>query len=274
MLIYALYCAHIIMSNPSKIVFEEIDLRLSPAQAYDRLRRGADASCLLESADASSRTVAFSFLGASPRRTLRGDDHQGLEQLREVMASRVADPSPFPFMGGLVGYFSYHLINSVEPDLNVSSMGFPSYELGLYDRGLIYDHSAFKAYHFHPEGEDAIIPKVLEAAPEDDFRIGELVSRTSQRDYEAGVGDIRERILDGEAFQVVLSGHEEHRFTGDPFQLYLRLRKVNPPPYLFYLDFGQRKVLGSSPDTLVTVRGREVITYLSAGPRPLGTALR
>ncbi|MCG7844882.1 MAG: anthranilate synthase component I family protein [Methanomassiliicoccales archaeon] len=263
------------MPNPPRIVYDEIDLRLSPAQAYDRLRRGAEASFLLESADNSSRIVAYSFLGASPERLLRGeDDRQGLDQVREVMVSREAVRTPFPFMGGLVGYFSYHLVNSVEPDLNISSMGFPSYELGLYDSGLIYDHSAFKVYHFHPQGDEGVISKLGVVEPEDEFHLGEATSRTSPEDYRAGVGDIKGRILDGEAFQVVLSGHEEHRFQGDPFQLYLNLRKVNPSPYMFYLDFGQRKVFGSSPETLVTVRDREVITYPIAGTRPLGSNLR
>jgi anthranilate synthase component 1 len=202
------------------------------------------------------------------------DDRQGLEHVREAMASRTATASPFPFMGGLVGYFSYHLVNSVEPGLNISSMGFPSYELGLYDSGLVYDHSAFKVYHYHPEGEAGIIARLRDEAPETEFRLGEMISRTSQLDYESGVSDIRARILDGEAFQVVLSGHQEHRFQGDPFQLYLRLRMVNPSPYMFYLDFGRRKVLGSSPETLVTVRGREVVTYPIAGTRPLGSNLR
>ena len=78
----------------------------------------------------------------------------------------------------------------------------------------------------------------------------------------------------GEAFQVVLSEYEEHLFEGDPFQLYLHLREVNPSPYMFYLDFGKRKVLGSSPETLVTVRGREAMTFPIAGTRPLGSDLR
>ena len=264
------------MEKSSPTVFEEIDLRLSPAEAYARLRRGSDASFLLESAEGSSRTVAYSFLGASPVKILRGEgEHQGLDQVREVMAARAGVPSPFPFMGGLVGYFSYHLVNSFEEGLDLSSGGFPSYELGLYDRGLIYDHSAFKVYYFHPEGEkDA--PPLFEndgALTEDEFRLEERSSATLQQDYEHGVRNIKGRILDGEAFQVVLSGFEEHRFQGDPFQLYLRLRQVNPSPYMFYLDFGERKVLGSSPETLVTVRENEATTYPIAGTRPLGSDL-
>lgn len=106
------------------------------------------------------------------------------------------------------------------------------------------------------------------------FRLGERTSGTERLDYERGVAELKARIEEGEAFQVVLSEHEEHRFEGDPFQLYLRLREVNPSPYMFYLDFGERKVLGSSPETLVTVRGREAITYPIAGTRPLGSNLR
>ncbi|MBN1109940.1 MAG: anthranilate synthase component I family protein [Methanomassiliicoccales archaeon] len=258
------------MQDVPKLVYEEVDLRLSPAEAYARLRQGTGASFLLESAEGSSRTVAYSFLGASPRSILRGEE--GLDTIRETMRERNGQATPFPFMGGLVGYFSYHLVNSVERDLHLSDGGFPAYELGLYDRGLIYDHSAFKVYHFHPEGEDGL-SSLEEEGRVDDFHLLERVSGTGREEYERGVDDIKGRILDGEAFQVVLSGYQEHRFEGDPFQLYLRLRKVNPSPYMFYLDFGKRKVLGSSPETLVTVRGREAITYPIAGTRPLGSDL-
>lgn len=263
------------MMKSKRTIYEEIDLRLSPAQAYDRLRRGSAASFLLESADASSRTVAYSFLGASPKKVLVGEgQRQGLDEVRKEMSSRSSGPAPFPFMGGLVGYFSYHLINSIEPDLDLSSGGFPVYELGLYESGLIYDHSAFKVYQFHPEGEDCCLPPLEVEPSQEQFVLDDVTSATSKEEYVSGVRDVKKRIVDGEAFQVVLSGHEEHRFSGDPFQLYLRLRKVNPSPYMFYLDFGKRKVLGSSPETLVTVRGRETIMYPIAGTRPLGADLR
>jgi len=218
--------------------------------------------------------VAYSFLGTSPVEVLRGQDGEDLQQVRDVIRSRSTKGSPFPFMGGLVGYFSYSFVNSIEKDLNIRDDGFPAYELGLYDSGLVYDHSAFKAYHFHPEGEKGVLPILDEERPVEPFRLRERVSGTGRSEYESGVGDLKQRIEEGEAFQVVLSGFEEHRFEGDPFQYYLCLRQVNPSPYMFYLDFGERKVLGSSPETLVTVRGRETVTYPIAGTRPLGMDLR
>jgi len=262
------------MRTSPKIVFEEVPLTLSPAEAYAEMRTPGRPSFLLESAEGSSRTVAYSFLGTSPAAVLRGQDGQDLQEVREVMRSRARNSSPFPFMGGLVGYFSYHFVNSLEKDLHLRNEGFPAYELGLYNSGLVYDHSAFKVYHFHPEGEDGVLP-LLDAGNEaGPFRLQERLSGTERRDFENGVGELKHRIEEGEAFQVVLSRFEEHRFEGDPFQYYLRLRRVNPSPYMFYLDFGERKVLGSSPETLVTVRGKETVTYPIAGTRPLGADLQ
>jgi len=262
------------MSKSPKIVFEEVSLNLSPAEAYARMRVPGRPSFLLESAEGSSRTVAYSFLGCSPITVLRGQDGQDLQEVREVMRSRPMNRAPFPFMGGLVGYFSYHFVNSLERDLRLRDGGFPAYELGLYDSGLVYDHSAFKVYHFHPEDEEDRLPGLEADTDMEPFRLRERLSGTESDYYESGVEDLKRRIEEGEAFQVVLSGHEEHRFEGDPFQYYLRLRQVNPSPYMFYLDFGERKVLGSSPETLVTVRGREAVTFPIAGTRPLGADLR
>jgi len=262
------------MNGSPDIVFEEMPLGMGPAEAYSRIRGAGRPSFLLESAEGCSRTVAYSFLGAMPREVVRGSSGSGLRDVRKAMEGRDKLRSPFPFMGGLVGYFSYHLVNSLESGLAVRDGGFPAYELGMYDSGLVFDHSAFKAYHFHPRGEDGLRPLLENEGEHRPFLLKEMVSRTPRDDYERGVTDLRDRISGGEAFQVVLSGHQEHRFEGDPFQFYLRLREVNPSPYMFYLDFGERAVLGSSPETLITVRGREAITYPIAGTCPLGSDLR
>jgi len=261
------------MTEAPDIVFEEVSLGMGPAEAYSHLRTAQGPSFLLESAEGCSRTVAYSFLGALPSRVLHGTD-QGLAEVRKAMEGRRRVCSPFPFMGGLVGYFSYHLVNMVEKGLEVRDGGFPAYELGLYDRGLVFDHSAFKAYHFHPRGEEGLLHLLDSATERRPFHLGEMVSMTPRDEYQQGVQRLKDRITEGEAFQVVLSGHREHRFEGDPFDLYLRLRQVNPSPYMFFLDFGERKVLGSSPETLVTVREREAVTYPIAGTCPLGAGLR
>ncbi|HNU35299.1 MAG TPA: hypothetical protein PKJ15_01770, partial [Methanomassiliicoccales archaeon] len=166
------------MSNPPNIVFEEVSLNLGPAEAYARMRVPGRPSFLLESAEGSSRTVAYSFLGTCPVTVLRGRDGQDLREVREIMRSRPTNKAPFPFMGGLVGYFSYHFVNSMEKDLHLRDEGFPAYELGLYSSGLVYDHSAFKVYHFHPEGEEARPPLLNEEVEAEPFHLRERLSET------------------------------------------------------------------------------------------------
>jgi anthranilate synthase component I len=107
-------------------------------------------------------------------------------------------------------------------------------------------------------------------APEPDLRF-----RTRREDFLAAVRTAKEAIRDGEVFQVVLSQRLELDCPADPFDVYRVLRTVNPSPYMYYVrltdaagtDFS---VVGSSPETLVKVEGREVTTFPIAGSRPRG----
>ena len=94
----------------------------------------------------------------------------------------------------------------------------------------------------------------------------------SRERYEKIVSVCRDRITAGEAFQIVASRSLSSRCSGNSLDLYSTLRALNPFPYMFYFDFDGRVVLGSSPETLVTVRKGEVITFPIAGTRPLGTS--
>jgi anthranilate synthase component 1 len=82
------------------------------------------------------------------------------------------------------------------------------------------------------------------------------------------VSEAKEHILDGDIFQVVLSRRTDFRIEGDPLDMYRALRTLNPSPYLFYLDFDDVKLLGSSPEMLVRLEGRRLTTRPLAGTRP------
>jgi len=96
------------------------------------------------------------------------------------------------------------------------------------------------------------------------------VSNTPAADYEAMVRRAKEYIYAGDIFQVVLSQRFETPFALPPFALYRALRRVNPAPFLFYLDFGSFAVTGSSPEILVRVRDGKVTIRPIAGTRPRG----
>jgi len=95
-------------------------------------------------------------------------------------------------------------------------------------------------------------------------------STPTPAEYEAGVERIRDYIFAGDAFQVVLSRRFSIPLEVDPFTIYRALRTVNPSPYMYYIAFDDMALAGSSPEPLVSVRGRTATTRPIAGTRPRG----
>ncbi len=115
------------------------------------------------------------------------------------------------------------------------------------------------------------IPLNKEAAAESDDAIGaNAVSNTTAAEYEAMVAKAKEYILAGDIFQVVLSQRFESSFTLPPFALYRALRRVNPAPFLYFLNYGEYAIAGSSPEILVRARDNKVTIRPIAGTRPRG----
>ena len=95
-------------------------------------------------------------------------------------------------------------------------------------------------------------------------------SNTTPAEYERMVNAAKEYIAAGDIFQVVLSQRFEAPFELPPFALYRALRRVNPAPFLYFLDFGGFSIVGSSPEILVRVREGTVTIRPLAGTRPRG----
>ncbi|MBI0584261.1 MAG: anthranilate synthase component I family protein [Methanomassiliicoccus sp.] len=271
------------MSFPS-ITLKRLDLALPPFELYRRLRPEFDTSFILESAVGSTRTIAYSFLGFGPADKLvcrngAVEGGIGLDHLREdpgaylkKLVERFEIPLPrFPFIGGLVGYFSYEFSGRAEPSVRSLPSEFPEFELGLYRECVIYDHSSFQAYLLSV-GEPGPLNEMMGSLPGPMYRelkAGPMLPQGRER-FEDGVRTIKDRIGAGETFQTVLSRRVSAPYRGELLNHYAALRDLNPSPYMFFLDFGDRTVLGSSPETLLTVRGRDATTFPIAGTRPLG----
>jgi anthranilate synthase component 1 len=95
-------------------------------------------------------------------------------------------------------------------------------------------------------------------------------SNTTPAEFHAMVAQAKEYIAAGDIFQVVLAQRFEAPFTLPPFALYRALRRVNPAPFLFYLDYAGFAVAGSSPEILVRARGDTVTIRPIAGTKPRG----
>jgi len=190
------------------------------------------------------------------------------------------------FFGGFVGYFSYdlvrHLINLEENSTN--DLKQPVCEFILAKNNIIFDHKEGKTHLLSHEFSDfdeddvmgelnSISEKIMNfenpVAKENGKPIS-FESNLSKKEFESSVRDAKEYIKAGDIFQVVLSQRFGTEFDGDQFKVFQQLKKINPSPYMYFLDLGDRKIAGSSPEMLVRVEDRRVETYPIAGTRSRG----
>ncbi len=128
---------------------------------------------------------------------------------------------------------------------------------------VVYDHAAGRVVRCGPE------PVSVEGRLPG-FRLDGVQYETSRSDFVDWVGEARELIQAGEAFQIVLSRVKEYSFQGEPLAAYERLASINPSPYMFYLRIDGRVVAGASPELLVKLDSGVLETHPIAGTRPRG----
>ncbi len=218
-----------------------------------------------------------------------------LESLRALFAAnRMEIPEGLPPMAsGLFGVFGYDLIRLIEPlgPANPDTLELPDAVVVRPTVICVFDnvaHEILLASPVWPSSDQAAQDAYSAAlarldAVEEDLRVP-LAAQPAPREYtqtplsspvsEAGFGDLvgkaKEYIAAGDIFQVVLSHRFEAPFPLDPFAFYRSLRRHNPSPYLFYLDFGNFQLAGSSPEILVRVRDGKLTIRPIAGTRPRG----
>lgn len=176
------------------------------------------------------------------------------------------------YSGGLVGYFSYDLVRSLEriPRVGQKRAGFPDAEFGLFEDGIVFDHIKGRSYYFCRDENriDNVRSLLRESGHESHVVFGAPKSNLSQEEFCDRVKRAREYIQSGDIFQVVLSRRYKIPFKGSLLRFYRALRRINPSPYMYYLKFGDREIVGSSPEMLVRKTRRTVETFPIAGTRP------
>jgi anthranilate synthase component 1 len=218
-----------------------------------------------------------------------------LQALRSLIAeSRIELPHDLPPMAaGVFGYLSYDMVRLMErlPEPNPDPIGIPDAILMRPTIVVVFDSVKDTMTVVTPvRSESGVSAKAALARATDrltvvfdaldtllfkaDAHIGPLdvptTSNTPPQEFASMVGQAKEYIAAGDIFQVVLSQRFEAPFTMAPFALYRALRRVNPAPFLYYLDYGQFAVVGSSPEILVRVRDGIVTIRPIAGTRPRG----
>ncbi|MFC1940096.1 anthranilate synthase component I [Chloroflexota bacterium] len=280
-------------------VYREIVADLeTPVSAFLKINRGGY-SFLLESVEGGERLARYSFIGTEPYRVLttRGEDKiDPLPPIAEELNKyKIVPVSGLPkFCGGAVGYLSYETVTRFEelPSPDSDPLALPESLLMFVDTVLIFDHVTHRIKvlsHAHLDGDiEAAYQKAVDRINnlierlKQPLKPGEYMNATypadkstlssnfSKEAFEESVLKIKKYITEGEAIQVVLSQRLSQPTNAAPFEIYRALRTINPSPYMFFLDFNDFHIIGSSPEILVRVEDGMVATRPLAGTRPRG----
>jgi len=197
--------------------------------------------------------------------------------------------------GGAVGYSSYDTIRYTEhlPDVPEDTLGLPESMWAFYDQIYGFDHVKHQIvmiktvfidtsadlreqYDQATECLDTMQKTLNREVSMGSFSLDEapLVSNTTREQFHEMVRKAKQYIYEGDIFQVVLSQRFAKGYSGDKFMLYRALRMVNPSPYLFFLDFHDFALVGSSPEVLVRVQHGTAEVLPIAGTRPRGKSVQ
>lgn len=221
------------------------------------------------------------------------------ESLNDLLRSiEYQDPDIPGYAGGLAGYFSYDLALQVleVPNISEKPRDFPLAEFMMPDEYVIFDHAqgtiTILRFIFGENTEEiesaytealcqiSLTEKKISAAASIEIEEASLAfgkkfdlgytSDISQSEFEDLVRAAKEYILNGDIFQAVISKRCAVSYENDPFLLYRQMRRLNPSPYMYFMDFSDKQVIGASPEMLIKVEGRQVTSVPIAGTRKRG----
>ena len=289
-------------------VYHELNADMdTPVSVYLKLR-GAYESFLLESVEGGEQLARYSFIGVNPSRvitirnghvTIRNhttttfETNDPLNALRDFLAPyhAVTVPGLPRFFGGAVGFLTYDLVRYIEhlPRTARDELDLPDAIFLLTDTLIAFDqvkHRTLVIANAHIEGDirvayddalariENIVTRLKQPVPASNHAPltngHKLQSNVTPDQFAAMVKRAQEHIAAGDIFQVVLSQRFSCETEADAFSIYRSLRRLNPSPYMFLLDFRDLQFIGSSPEVLVRLEDDVAQLNPIAGTRRRG----
>jgi anthranilate synthase component 1 len=279
--------------------WEDIPLDMdTPVSAFMKLRRNG-ATFLLESVEKGEKVGRYSFIGLEPEEkiTLKGnlltrngneislDKRKAKLIFDEIFGERYSlNCDSIVFWGGWVGYIGYEFVRFLEEINFRKDSEFPEIFLLKTQNLIVFDHVRNKGRiivggNFGEERIEEKIQNIKDSLRSDLWKEEReklfisgrsLKHCISREEFLEKVRIIKEFIKDGDIFQAVLSIRFEGETKACPFNIYRALRMLNPSPYMFYVDFGDFQIIGSSPESHVKVENGSVSMRPIAGTRRRG----
>jgi len=270
----------------------------TPVGIYLKLRDKFPNSILLESSDYHGSENSFSFICCEPVATFKLENNiisenypdgktssivvdktiRVSDALKEFAGNFEMEKSKFKFIpNGLFGYTTYDSVKYFE-DVDIKSArkdekSIPDMIYSLYRYVIAIDHFKDELFLFEncSEGQNSSLENLeslISNRSVAQFRFalnGVEQSNLTDQQYLAVVKRGKEECKRGNLFQIVLSREFMQKFKGDEFNVYRALRSINPSPYLFYFDYGNFKIFGSSPEAQIVVKNGEAQIHPIAG---------
>ncbi|MFD1163453.1 anthranilate synthase component I family protein [Hwangdonia seohaensis] len=270
---------------------------ITPVSIYLKIRDKHPNSILLESSDYHANDNSFSYICFNPIASIKVENEvisqtfpdgssvsknidnttNVSEEIHQFTKRFKADSSEkFKFINnGIFGYIAYDAVRYFE-DVDISrkenSIAIPDVYYAVYQNIIAINHFKNEAYIFaHCFNNESNIDAILHLIKAKNFASynfksnGEITSNLTDNEYKTHVELAKKHCARGDVFQLVLSKNFQQEFKGDEFNVYRALRSINPSPYLFYFDYGNFKIFGSSPEAQLIVSDGKAEIHPIAG---------
>jgi len=251
---------------------------LTPVSAYLRIRNVFSTSLLLESTDYHSSQNAKSFICCDPLSTFTVNSVQkdAANQLQDLLHTLQPHNQVSSVFNGLFGYTTFDAVQcfeNIQFNARKKNDGIPLMRYDFFRFIIVINHfnDRLTIVENIPEGEESRQSTIQEILKQPVPQIasfkkeGNTRSNLTDQDFKAMVIQGKHHCKVGDVFQVVPSRRFTQSFEGDSFQVYRSLRSINPSPYLFYYDYEEFQVLGSSPEAQLVITNKVAEIHPIAG---------
>ncbi|TDR12974.1 anthranilate synthase component I family protein [Marinomonas communis] len=247
------------------------------------------ANCfMLESLGEESYISRHSIIGFDPEKLLWAEGNTLFIQERDGATESYESDNPYyllrsivpqniisrGYAGGLTGYIGYDAMNYFEPTLNLQTSDmFDGFRFGLYKDGLILDKMTGQVFYFYYDEDRSELVQTLLKAPVPEngsLAVTPAGESMSREEHAQAVAKVKQDIVDGKIFQTEVGFKKWFDLDGDTIGIYEQMREVNPSPQMYYIKFGEQKVIGASPELLFRLRQGEMETFPLAGTAKRG----
>lgn len=244
---------------------------------FEKIEQEFTTCFLYESLGEEGKFSRYSLIGFDPEHTISAREktlvfdgtpyevENPYKALREMMPSQSIARE---YAGGLVGYMSYDTVNFFEPAVNVKvHETFDQFMFGVYTDGIIYDKLTNELFYFYYniDRSEALKNVMKQEIVKGTVSVQFQKDSLTKNEHTEIVEQVKEQIRAGNIFQCEVGFKSKYSIQGNPIRVYEQLRTASPSPFMYYVKFENKKIIGASPELLFSLRDGEMTTRPLAG---------